>query len=375
MTEIPRNNGLPIYMPEQVLQQFSPREVGEMFAILLDEAYEGRSDRIDGHPPEKFQKRIEDGVLYPILVFDKNKPVACYAIQWYGEKVDMGNAAVAPEYRGTGLVSGKEIYAKAHKWVDKNLANKTAIITGGSRIPVSAGIAVNYCGRFPCWLPPFPSWGYNNEPLEENNDRRHEFLLVSEKYPRGCAYAPGTVFLPQDLVVAGQISELWKGFSRWQGEDSTTSFELSQETPKRIGFTYSRGDDERVRFDVAEETGPSLMDLGDVLEHGFAGVDGSEIPTTRGIAIDVPADTPFASNTQDYLLNQGFIFCGIYPGIEPIEVSYPDGSVKTYDRKPTNIYGLLRPGLQKNIQPAEIPQLNDKILQRVFEDIRKAWML
>lgn len=166
-----KTSQLPILSPEQVLTTYTAKEVGQFFGELQDLVYEGRSDRIEGHPAEKFQKRVEENVLYPFFVFDKNKPVACYAVQHFGEKADMGNAVVLSEYREKGLVRGKELYLTAHAWVEKNLGNKVAIMSGGSRLPVSAAIAINYCGRFPCWLPPFPSWGYPNEPLELNNAR------------------------------------------------------------------------------------------------------------------------------------------------------------------------------------------------------------
>ncbi len=365
-------NRLPLCKPEEVLKKYTPRQIGEIFSYLLDSVYEGRSDRINGHFPEKFQQRVDDKILYPFIVFDGQKPIACYAVQWYGEKIDMGNAAVLPEYRGTNLISGKELYIEAHRWVESNLSKKAAIITGGSRIPISAAIAINNCGRFPCWLPPFPSWGYKNEPLEENNDRKHEFLLVSESYPRGNAYAPEEVFLPKDKRVSSLIKGLWQEFSEWNNQKMVQNFKISNLHDLESGFTYSKGDTERVRYALTKDDGN--LDLNRAEYYAFVNPTGTNIPKTRGIAIDVPADNPYSSMAQDFLIQNGFVFAGIYPGIKAIEVSNPDGTSFVFERGPVNIYGKLRPGLKDKIQKTEIPHLKNEKLEKIYNEIYLNWL-
>lgn len=365
---------LPICTPEQVFRSYTPREIGAIFGQLLDKVYEGKSDRIDGHPPEKFQKRIEDGILFPVLVFDGETPVACYAIQWYGDKVDMGNAAVLPEHRNTGLVRGKNIYQVAHQWVEEHLHDKAAIVSGGSRIPVSAAIAVNYCHRFPCWLPPFPSWGYPNEPLEENNNRNHEFLLVSESYPRGHAFAPEIVYLPSDQKASALIQGLWEGFKQWQHDNQPVEFQVNFENQKEAKFKFTKGDDERVRFEFDPNDSTDSVDLDTAVKLCFQGSPSGQVPKTRGLAIDVPCDHPDSSGIQNLLINKGFVFMGIYPGISPIEVCYPDGTKGTFNRKPINMYGMMRPGLQNHIVQADIPSLNDPGLTQIFKEIYNSWL-
>lgn len=374
MTEKLKPQPLPILNPEQVFSRYSPQEIGEIFGKLLDDVYGGRSDRIDGHPPKKFQERIEEGILYPFLVFDDQKPIACYGVQWYGEKVDMGNAAVLPEYRGTKLISGKQLYIDAHKWAETNLARNTAIITGGSRIPVSAAIAINNCDRFPCWLPPFPSWGYTNEPLEENNGRRHEFLMVSEKYPQGNAYAPREVYVPHNEKVAYQISRLWQNFSNWNNQEYIPETRILDTELNKVTLTRTKGDDERVRFDCQTDQHSLGLTLEQALYYCFQNPESSGIPKTRGVAIDIDASHPSATAAQDFLLDHGFIFTGIFPGMHPVEIFHPNGTRTTYQRAPINVYGLLRPGLKEHIQRDNIPMLRNKVVQSIFEEIREEWL-
>ena len=101
------NDNLKILNPEQVLAIYTASQVGESFSNLLDQVYESRSDRIEGHPAEKFQKKIEENILYPFLVFDGDLPIGCFAAQQFGEKVDMGNAAVLRQYRGRKVGKNK----------------------------------------------------------------------------------------------------------------------------------------------------------------------------------------------------------------------------------------------------------------------------
>lgn len=299
---------LSILEPNTLLTSMTSLEIASAYSSLLDQVYGNRSDRLDGHSVEKFKKRLEEGILYPFLVFDKDKPVACYAVQWYGEQVDMGNAAVLPEYRDTGLVKGKEIYLKAYEWTLKNLGNKTAIIMGGSRIPTSAAIAINSCNRFPCWLSPFASWGYNSEPLEENNNRVHEFLLVSESYPQGGAYTPDNVSLPNDPIVAKQIEQLWQRFSAWNQSINRIHFQSPTEELFIPTFNFSKGDSEEVRFEYNGQSNIKALPFENMLEYGFSGYHNLSIPKTRGIAVDVVCDAPHSSEIQSFLLENGFVF-------------------------------------------------------------------
>ena len=229
---------------------------------------------------------------------------------------------------------------------------------------------------FPCWLPPFPSWGYSNEPLEENNGRIHEFLLVGEKYFQECSYAPGQIYIPHDDKSALLISSLWDEYIKWQHSDQNIDYFVSGDEIFHKKFTFTKGDTERVRFEYTPESEEGVY-FSEVLVESFnqsGDKKNFDIPVTRGIAIDVPVDYPNASPIQDFLIEKGFIFCGIYPGIKTVDIENPDGTKFVYQRKPYNIYGLLRHGLKEHIRETELPRLDNKELDMVFKEIYMDWI-
>lgn len=130
-----------------------------------------------------------------------------------------------------------------------------------------------------------------------------------------------------------------------------------------------------MRFEYVNEASEGIT-FDQVLEESFNGhalkID-MRIPVTRGIAIDVPADTPEGTWIQDFLIEKGFVFCGIYPGVSPVEVENPDGTKNIFQRKPYNIYGLLRPGLTNYIQETKVPSFSNKIFSEVFGEIYNSW--
>ncbi len=363
--------------PDQIIGHISPDEIGEIYNHILDSVYEGKSDRVDGHPAKKFAEKVRSNSLYPFLTLYNDQPIACYSVQWYGEKIDMGGAAVLKGFDGKGI--GKNLYLKAHEWALQNLGNDSAMLSGGSRLGASAYLAVNDCGRFPCWLPPFPSWGYSNEPLEVNNKRQHEFLLVSEKYTRENAFTPDVIYLPHDKTISKLISNLWTGLVAWQRQDKKINYKYSEIKTDDLKFILSKGDEERVRFDCKTNSDIGIEFDQMVLEcFDQTGNEKKvkEIPITRGLVVDVEIGNPNSSAIQDFLINKGFVFCGIYPGINPILVSNPDGTKYIYQRAPVNIYGILRPGLKSEIRrDLGIPEIkHDRNVEKSFGTIYQSWL-
>ncbi|MDO8503471.1 MAG: hypothetical protein Q7S60_02150 [bacterium] len=367
---------LPIYDPESLTQRFSSYEIATFFSQVLNTVYQGQSYNVRGNSIPEYEKLIAQGTLLPFLVFDGTKPIASYSAQWYGATVDMGMAAILPEYRFGEVrkIRGRDLYLKAHRWVEGNLSDKIALITGKSTLPESAVIAYKYCRRWPCWIAPIATLGYPSELLEEEV-RKQSFLLYSEKYPRGNAYSPKKVYLPKDFTCSQQIAVLWEQFNLHYPGNSRTNFIYRDglQIPDRCLIYHQESDARKVIMTCNFDNQVDSLTIEDALQGLLSTGDHSQVPFTRVVLVEVPADRPESSQLQNSLLNKGFVFCGILPGIQPTIFQKPLGEKDVFSRQPLLLYGKLRPGIDKVLDSPTIPSLDNERLDRTIETICRTW--
>lgn len=370
-------NGFTILGPEAVVAQYGPEKAARFVASLLDTVYNGTSDSFDGHPIEKYQHGMENGILFPFFAFDltaetPDVPIACYLPQWQDSGVWMGSAAVHPAYRQEGSANrfkGKQLYTIAHKWVTSHLGNKVALIYGAPRIPISAAIAINDCDRFPTEWTPYAAWGPLDIPLSSNNPaRKQEILAWSELYSQG-AGVPKTVYLPTNSEVAVQVKAYWNEAAHYLGVKEPNFVTIEQPAPVNDTFSVEYADGEFTQITPSSENlaGESLSNL---TASAFYSNESSRL-----LMVSLDSNESSSVELQNALLADGYVFTGISPEIGPVMVEDPQGNKTTFYRPARTKYGKLRPGVAKTLITPVVPTLRNTNLQTIAEAICQNWQL
>lgn len=363
-----------ILTPEEVCKRMTPLEVAQHFSNLLDIVYSGRSDVPGAHSHAKFEKMLKEGTMFPFLVMSNQKPLGCCAWRWDGPVFDFGNACILKEYQGgKATTSGKDLYKVADDWLKKNMENRFVLTIGGFRIPESVVVAIKHRGWFPCWIAPLASWGYPNESLLDSG-REQEFLVLGEKYEKDRIIVPDIVYLPQSHRVKAEIVNIWYALSEYKGANKDPGFEIAK-TRLVSGPTVlkaTKGEEESIEFSCDFDN-PDGYEVSQAFEKAVSGKVAGH-PKTRLVFINVPVEHPNASFLQDTLLEEGFIFSGIIPGISTTNYQDIGRTTKTYRRKSMNVFSKLRPDILRQLtRPKEKILFENTRYTNFFANVIESW--
>lgn len=362
-----------IYDPSELRLKTTPRKIASVFTNLLDTVYGGMSDTPDGHPPDKFEEMITAGEMMPFIVYEGERPVGCCAWRWYGPKMDFGSACLLPSHRRSATkIRGADLYAAADFWLKENMRGRYAYSIGGFRLPESTAIAVNKSNWFPSWIAPLASWGYPSEPLSESG-RKQEFLVLGERYIDNSVYVPKIIYIPNNVRAGNIIQNAWHSLAEYSGRVNRSITKIANATSASpILFDVDSGDEESIWLDCNPDNHINGLTLNKILAAAFGGTL-SGYPKTRLVFTGVPANIPEATLIQDRLLENGFVFSGIVPGIKDVKYVDRENSVKTYRREPLNVYVKLRSDVQPGLNKPPQMRFNNLLYQKSFDSIIRNW--
>lgn len=362
-----------IYGPGEFSRNISPKQTASIFSNLLDSVYGGMSDTSDGHPVDKFEKMILAGEMFPFIAYDGETPIGCCAWTWRDSLMSFGNACVLPTYRGDSTkIRGSDLYSAADNWLEETMQGRYVRSHGGFRLPESAAVAINKSDWYPTWIAPLASWGYPDEPLTEPG-RNQEFLILGEKYQENSIKIPDVIYIPTRTDIGDLVQNAWNSLAEYSGQiimPTARIIETKNSSP--FLFKVNRGNEERIWLDCTTDNDLDGLDINEIKDAAFRGTL-TDQPKTRLVFVGVPSEDPKATSIQDMLIDEGFIFSGIVPGIREVEYTDIKGDLKTYTRKSLNVYSALRPDVQSTLNRPPQMRFRNLGYQRQYDSIVENW--
>ena len=305
-----------ILNPSELLQKYSPYQIGVLLKGVLEDTYQGRTYNPEGYKAETFAKEISDKTLEVFLAFDSklDEPIASYAIEYQGITANMVYAAVVPRARGE--FSGQKLYGLGKKWVEEKHP-EIFITYSGATLPESAYIAAK-SGRF---LSAFLPQSLINDGT---GSVQREFIALTEGYPYGHAFSPQKVYLPDDPVTSRRIKTMWDAFAMYNHQKNieyTTEAVLAR-TPYTVTIEGSNYERTKAVIQATQEKGMSLQESDSLFNK-----------VVDFIRMTVDPTSPQSATLQTLVLEQGYKFAGIIPRIEPIDTIYGK-----FSRPPRNMF-------------------------------------